>query len=170
MASGTPCESSVTVSRSGHRVAATRRRSSASSDSGKLTWNGRMAWSSAGMFVLLVAGDVDDGLGEGLRGFLRQVVPDAAGDGPVLVLAGELVPVGGGFRVRCAVGVTFEGDRRNGDDRTRGQPPFEIVVSFLAVGQAEPPAVVVDHDGDVVSVVEGRGAPVEIRVTECPSR
>src|SRR5690348_13346693 len=155
MASGTPCESSVTVSRSGHRVAATRRRRSARSVSGKLTWNGRMAGSSAGMFVLLVAGDVDDGLGEVLRGFLRQVVPDAARDGPVLVLARELVPVGGGLGVGCAVGVPFEGDRRDGDDRAGGEPPFEIVVAFLAVGQAEPPAVVVDHDGDVVGVVEG---------------
>ena len=43
VASGTPCESSSTVSRSGHRVASMRRRSSVSSDSGKLIWNSRMA-------------------------------------------------------------------------------------------------------------------------------
>jgi hypothetical protein len=34
--------------------------------------------------------DVDDRLGEGLRGLLGQVVPDAALDRPVLVLAREL--------------------------------------------------------------------------------
>ena len=32
-------------------------------------------------------GDVDDSLGKGLRGFLRQIVPDAAGDGPVRIFA-----------------------------------------------------------------------------------
>jgi hypothetical protein len=34
--------------------------------------------------------DVDDRLGEGLRCFLRQVVPDTAADCPVLVLAGTV--------------------------------------------------------------------------------
>ena len=38
-----PCESSLTVSRSGHRVASMRRRRSASSSSEKLMWNSRMA-------------------------------------------------------------------------------------------------------------------------------
>jgi hypothetical protein len=70
----------------------------------------------------------------------------------------------------CAVGVPFEGDRRNGDDRAQGELPFEIVVAFLAVGQAEPPAVIVDHDTDMVGVAEGRRAPVEIRVSEVPFR
>src|SRR5207248_9023075 len=95
-----------------------------------------------GHVLLLVAGDVDDGLGERLRGFLRQVVPDAARDGAVFVFARELCLVGGGLGVRCAVGVTFEGDRRNGDDRARGELAFEIVILFFAVGQAVPPAVV----------------------------
>jgi signal transduction protein with GAF and PtsI domain len=40
--------------------------------------------------VMNEAVDVHDGLGEGVRGLLRQVVPDAAADHPVLVLAGEL--------------------------------------------------------------------------------
>ena len=35
------------------------------------------------------AGDVDDGLREGLWGFLRQIVPDAARDGPVRIFARE---------------------------------------------------------------------------------
>jgi hypothetical protein len=38
----------VTVSRSGHFVALTRLRKSASAASGKLTWNGRIALASAG--------------------------------------------------------------------------------------------------------------------------
>jgi hypothetical protein len=41
------------------------------------------------LLLLLALRNVDDGLGKGLRSFLRQIVPDAARDGPVLVLAGE---------------------------------------------------------------------------------
>ena len=46
---------------------------------------------------------VDDSLGEGLRGFLREVVSDAAGDEPVVILAGELVAIGCAGRVDCPV-------------------------------------------------------------------
>ena len=52
-ASGTPCESSVTVSTSGHLVAFTRLRKSVSSASGKPTLNGRMVLSSADISGLL---------------------------------------------------------------------------------------------------------------------
>ena len=107
-------------------------------------------------------------MGECLRGFLRQVVPDAARDGPVRVRARELRRVGAGFRMGRAVGITFEGDRRHGDDRALGQLLFEIVVLCLALGQAKAPAVVVDHDADVIRVVKGRGAPVERRIVEVP--
>jgi hypothetical protein len=81
---------------------------------------------------------------------------------------GELRRVGAGFRMGRAVGITFEGDRRHGDDRALGQLLFEIVVLCLALGQAEAPAVVVDHDADVIRVVKGRGAPVERRIVEVP--
>ena len=40
--------------------------------------------------------DVDDGLGKGLRRFLRQVVPDAARDDTVLILAREFLRIGTG--------------------------------------------------------------------------
>src|ERR1700761_506014 len=59
------------------------------------------------------AGDVDDGLGEGLRRFLGQVVPYSAADLAVLVLAAEFGGVGGGLWVRRAVGVAFHGDGRH---------------------------------------------------------
>ena len=48
--------------------------------------------------------DVDDGLGKGLGSFLRQVVPNAAGDDPVLVLAGKFLGVGAGVPVRRPAG------------------------------------------------------------------
>ena len=89
---------------------------------------------------------------------------------PVLVSARELAAIGCGFRMRRAVGVAFHGDGGHGDDRPFGELLFQIVVFRLAVGEAEPPAVIVDHDGDVVRVVEGRRAAVERRVVEVPFR
>ena len=82
-------------------------------------------------------------LGEGLRGFLGQVVPDAALDHPVR-------------------------DGGHGDGRKRGEPPLQVVVLRFARGQAEPPAVIVDHDSHVIGVVEGGRAAREGCVVEVP--
>ena len=51
-----------------------------------------------------------------------------------------------------------------------GEPLFQIVIFRLAFGQAEPPAVIVDHDGDVIRVVEGRRAAIERGIVEVPLR
>ena len=51
-----------------------------------------------------------------------------------------------------------------------GKPLFQIVVFRLAFSQAEPPAVIVDHDGDVIRIVEGRRAAIERGVVEVPLR
>src|SRR3974377_676622 len=115
-------------------------------------------------------GDGDDGFGKILWGFLRQVVPDAAGDRPVRVLPGELLGIGTRIRVRGAVGITFQGNRRHGNNRTFGKPIFQLVVFRLAFGQTETPAIIVDHDADVIRVIErGRGA-IERGVVEFPLR
>ena len=45
---------------------------------------------------------VDDSLGKSLRGFLREIVSDAARNSPVLVLAGELLRIRTGMRMRRA--------------------------------------------------------------------
>src|SRR5262249_27408622 len=114
--------------------------------------------------------DVDDRLGEGLRGFLGQVVPDAACDGPVLVVAGELAGVGAGVRVRRAVGVAFERDGGHGDGPGGTPRRLQVVVVRLAGGQAQPPPIIVDHDGDVIGVVEGGRGARERGVIEGPPR
>src|SRR5215472_527409 len=77
------------------------------------------------------AAGVGDRLGEGLRGFLGQVVPYAAEDGPVRVLAGEFAGIGAGIGVWCAVGVALEGDGGHGDTREFSEPPLQIVVFRL---------------------------------------
>ncbi len=61
-------------------------------------------------------------------------------------------------------------DRRHADGRAGGELLLQRVVLGLALGQAQPPAVVVDHDRDVVGVVERRRGAVEGRVVEVPLR
>ncbi len=51
-----------------------------------------------------------------------------------------------------------------------GEPLFQIVVFRLAFGEAEPPAVIVDRDRDVIGVIEGCGAAIESGVVEIPFR
>ena len=86
--------------------------------------------------------DVDDGFGEGLRRFLRQIVSDAACDEPMLVFAGEFRAVGGHLRMRRAIGIAFHGDRGHGDDRTLGEPLFQRVPFALTVSELRLPLCV----------------------------
>jgi hypothetical protein len=108
--------------------------------------------------------DVDDRLGEGLRSFLGKVVPDAALDGPVRIRAGESPGIGTRFRMRGAVGVAFQGDRRYGDDRPSPEGLLLVVIFRVAFRQSQPPAVVVDDDLDVAT------APRRCRRSAFPSR
>src|SRR3569833_542476 len=44
------------------------------------------------------------------------------------------------------------------------------LISCLAFGKAETPAVVVNHDGNVIRIIESLGAALEGRVVEMPFR
>jgi hypothetical protein len=59
---------------------------------------------------------------------LRQIVPDAALNDSVLIFARKFVGVGSGFRMRCTVGITFQGYRGNCDDRAFGKPLFQVAI------------------------------------------
>jgi hypothetical protein len=61
-------------------------------------------------------------------------------------------------------------DGGNRDHREFGQPLFQLGISRLAIGQAEPPAIVMNHDRDMIRVVEGRGAAPECGIVEVPLR
>src|SRR5580704_9538965 len=98
--------------------------------------------------------NVDHSFGKSLWGFLRQVVPDATFEGPVLVFACKLARIGSGLRVWRPIGITLKGDSRHGDDRPCGEPLFEIVIFRLALHQPETPPIVVDNDTDVVRIFE----------------
>src|SRR5262245_64488781 len=69
-----------------------------------------------------------------------------------------------------AVGITFKGDRGDRDDRGACKSPFQVVIFRLALSQGETPAIIVDRDGNVIRIVEGRRASIEGRVVELPLR
>ena len=71
-------------------------------------------------------GDVDDSFREGLRGFLRQIVPDAAGDHPVSVPTHEFGSVRTGLRMWGTIGIAFQGDCGHADLRTGGETLFQL--------------------------------------------
>ena len=97
-------------------------------------------------------------------------MPDAAFYVAVRILAGELLGIGTGIRVWRTIGITFQGNRGHGDDRTFRKPLLQFVILRFAFSQAEPPAIVVDDDADMIRVLEGRRAPIERRVIEVPAR
>src|ERR1700732_1790698 len=116
------------------------------------------------------ARDIQDRLGEGLRGFLWQIVANSALGRSVRILAGEFPSV----RVRLwmwrAIGVTFKSDGGHRDGGTRGKALFQFVILRLALGQPESPAIIVDHDADVIWVVERCSGTIEGRIIEIPFR
>ena len=82
----------------------------------------------------------------------------------------ELRGVGAWLRMGRAVGIALESDGGHGDHRSFREPLLEVEVSRLALGDPEPPAIVVSHDRDVIWVVEGRRGALERRVVEVPLR
>ena len=92
-------------------------------------------------------------------------------DDLVRALARESLGIGCSVRGRRdAIGITIKGDRGHSDDRTFRKSFFQIVVLWFAGSQAEPPAVIMDHDADVLRVVEGRCAAIERGINEVPFR
>src|SRR5207253_1134752 len=57
---------------------------------------------------------------------------------------------------------------RYGDVRTFGEPLFQLVVLWVALSQSEPPAIIMDHDADMIRIVEGRCAALEGGIVEVP--
>src|SRR5579864_5620029 len=68
------------------------------------------------------------------------------------------------------VRITLKGDRGYGNDRTFCQPFFQIVIFWLTLGEADPPAIVVDCDGDMVGVLKCSCRAIKRGVIEVPLR
>src|SRR6476661_4535062 len=88
----------------------------------------------------------------------------------MFIFAREFLGVCARVWVWRAIGITFKGNGGHRDDRTFGQPLFQIVIFRLAFSQALSPAIIVDRDRDVIRVVEGRRAAIERSVVEVPFR
>jgi hypothetical protein len=58
----------------------------------------------------------------------------------------------------------------HGDDRSFGKPLFQIVILSLAFRQTKSPAAVMDDDGDLIWIVEGRCDAIERGIVEVPLR
>src|SRR5262245_916673 len=115
----------------------------------------------------LTFGHVDHSLGKNLWRLLRQVVPGAL-DRSMLVSARELLDVCTRIRTWRPVRIALKRDGGHGNDREFGKPLFDLVVFRFALSQGEPPAIVMDHDVDVIRVLEGRSATIERGIIEVP--
>src|SRR5262249_23311446 len=89
---------------------------------------------------------------------------------PMHILAGEFLGIGARLRMRGPIGVALQRDGRYRDHRKLGEFLLQIVKLRLAFSETEPPAIVVNDDGDMIWIVEGRSAAIEGGVVECPLR
>ena len=97
--------------------------------------------------------DVYDSLGEGLWSFLRQIVPMP----PLIIrcICPRIFRVSAGVWMRRAIRITFERNGWHSDHRSIRKPLFQIVVFRLTFSQSEPPPIIMNHDTDVIRIVEG---------------
>ena len=84
---------------------------------------------------------------------------DAPHHGPMLVRSDEELAIGGGVRMRRAIGVALQGERRDRDPGTLGKSPLVLIELGGSRSQPEPPPVVMDDDLDVVGIVERAHRP-----------
>jgi len=115
-------------------------------------------------------GNLDHCLRECLWSFLGQIVPNAALDDPMCIFARELLGVGTGVRVWRPVSVTFKGDGRYPNDGEFRKALVQIVVLGFALGQSDSPTIIVDHDADMIWIIEGHCGAIERGIIEIPFR
>src|SRR6516164_738817 len=116
------------------------------------------------------ASNVDDGLGKGLRGFLWQIVTHPTIDRAVRIISRKFLGVSGGFGVWCTIGIAFERDGGYRDVGPCRQVLLQILVPGLALGKSQPPAIIVNDDGDMIRIVESGRTALERSLIEVPFR
>ena len=99
---------------------------------------------------------------------MGQIVPDAPRDDAVRIATHEFPGIGTGLGMWGPIGIAFQRNRRHGDGRSLGEPLFQLVIVRLTFSQSEPPAIIMDHDADMIRIVEGRGAAIEGGIVEVP--
>src|SRR6478752_10003143 len=72
--------------------------------------------------------------------------------------------------MRRSVCVAFDRDGGYRNDGHFGEAFFQLDISRLAVGETQPPAIVMDGDVDVIGIVERSGTASKRRVVKIPFR
>ena len=94
---------------------------------------------------------------------------NAAGDDPVSILAGEFLTICCGVgRVWRTICIAFEGNGGHGDGRKLSELLFEFVILRFAFSQSNPKAIIVNHDGHVIPIIEGSRGAIECGIVEVP--
>ena len=112
--------------------------------------------------------ELPDRSGEGCGIFPGQVMADVRNDA-MLAPADELRCRR--FPIRCrhdTIRVPVQRDRRHSDRRWRGEPLLKALVRWVARRKTKAMAVGMDHDVDVVGVVEDPLTAVEGRAVDPP--
>ena len=68
------------------------------------------------------------------------------------------------------IGITFKRNRGDGYYRTCGEASFQVVIFPLTFSQAKPPAVIVDHDGNMIRIFKSSRAAIECGIVKVPFR
>jgi len=98
---------------------------------------------------------------QGLPGFLRKVMANAARNLGVLAATGELFGLESRQRKKCPIRVTLERDGGKADGGAGCRPPFCLVVSGIALCKPKPPATAADRDSR--SLQGGQSPRVNLR-------
>ncbi len=70
--------------------------------------------------------------------------------------------------MRRTIGIAFEGNGGHGDGRKLSELLFELVILRFAFSQLDAKAIVVNHDSDVIRIVEGCRGAIEGGIVEVP--
>ena len=94
---------------------------------------------------------------------------DASVDDPVFIFPREFLAIGCWVsRVWCTIGVAFQGNGGHADVRKLSELLLEFVVLRFAFSQSDAKAIIVNHDGDVIRIVEGSRGAIECGIIEVP--
>lgn len=97
-----------------------------------------------------VSTDIHDRLSKSEGCFLRQIVPNPAVDIPVRISARKFFGIGARVRMRRTIGILFEGYAGHRNVGTCGKSIFQLVILRFAIGQTDPPAIIVNDNVDIL--------------------
>ena len=66
-----------------------------------------------------------------------------------------------------AVGIAIQRDGGHCDGRQRRQPALQLGISRIAVDETEAMAITVDHDVDIIGIVERRAVRSKVASSKC---